>query len=80
MTPIAHNGLVPGSSPGGPTNTFNDLDEICGALASFSNLSAAEKAAVEVRALQLWQDFERRWPPRLRRMEPDAMDRVTQAL
>ncbi len=25
MNPFAHNGLVPGSSPGGPTNTFNDL-------------------------------------------------------
>ena len=79
MTPIAHNGLVPGSSPGGPTNTFNDLAAFSGALASFANLSAAERSAVEVRALHLWQDFERRWPPRLRRMEPDAMDRVTGA-
>jgi hypothetical protein len=28
MIPIAHNGLVPGSSPGGPTNEFNDLAAI----------------------------------------------------
>lgn len=28
----AHNGLVPGSSPGGPTNIFNALRQICGLL------------------------------------------------
>jgi len=79
MKHLPHNGLVPGSSPGGPTNTINDLDGICGALAGLANLTASERAAVEVRALAIWQEWETRWPPRLRRMVPDAMDRVTGA-
>lgn len=79
MKPIAHNGLVPGSSPGGPTNYINDLAGISGALAGFANLTPAERASVEVRALAIWQNRERQWPARVRRMEPDAMDRVTGA-
>lgn len=34
---------------------------------------------IEREALRIWQEFEMRFAPRLRRMHPDAMDRVTGA-
>lgn len=43
MKHVAHNGLVPGSSPGGPTNLFNDLAPFCGVTASPSNLTGTSR-------------------------------------
>jgi hypothetical protein len=49
MKPIAHNGLVAGSSPAGPTNNIKDLAQICGVPSGLSNLTARPIALAQVR-------------------------------
>jgi hypothetical protein len=49
MKPIAHNGLVAGSSPAGPTNNIKDLAQICGVLLGLLNLVVGGSVGVHVR-------------------------------
>ena len=52
LEPTAHNGLVSGSSPDGPTNQINDLEIYCGGVCSSLNLTHDSGAFREVQNLR----------------------------